>query len=55
MAGRPEPEIPEETEITPEMIEAGALVLAGFERAFDSLEDGARRIFAAMMGARNRA
>lgn len=38
-------------EITPEMIEAGSLALAGDNRTYDNLEDGARRIFVAMVDA----
>ncbi len=37
-------------EVTPEMAEAGAAELARFTRVFDTLEDGATRIFRAMMG-----
>jgi hypothetical protein len=46
---------PAEIEITPEMIDAGAIELAKFTRVFESLEDGAQRVFEAMMRAKNRA
>jgi hypothetical protein len=42
---------PSEIEITPEMIEAGALALACHEPMFNTLEEGADAIFRAMLGA----
>ena len=41
-----------EIEVTPEMIEAGALELAGFDRVFDTHDEGAVRIFIKMIAAR---
>jgi hypothetical protein len=43
-----------EAEITPEMIEAGATELARFNPDFQSLEDGAERIYLEMELARAR-
>lgn len=39
---------PDEVEVTPEMIKAGALELSRFNSNYQSLEDGAERIFLAM-------
>lgn len=39
----------EEIEITPEMIRAGKFVLLSFDRNYESFDDGARRVFLAMM------
>jgi hypothetical protein len=39
-------------EITPEMIEAGATELASYSHGWESLEDGAERIFRAMVRVR---
>jgi hypothetical protein len=39
----------EEIKVTPEMAEAGAAELARFTTYFDTLEDGAGRIFRAML------
>ena len=39
----------EEIEVTPEMADAGAEELAGFTTFFETLEDGATRIFRAMI------
>lgn len=39
----------EEIEVTPEMAEAGAAELARYTDVFDTLEDGATRIFRAMV------
>lgn len=41
----------DEIEVTPMMADAGAEELAGFTRVFDTLEDGAIRIFRAMIRA----
>src|SRR5450631_2156450 len=38
----------EETELTPDMIEAGALALSAYDDAFESAEEAAVRIFRAM-------
>lgn len=48
----PNKKIQDGFEITPEMIAAGALELAGYDREFESLEEGAIRIFVAMKRAR---
>jgi hypothetical protein len=40
-----------EIEVTPEMIEAGALVLAGFDMTFADADLWARRVFLAMLRA----
>jgi hypothetical protein len=44
-----------EIEITPAMIEAGAIALADFDLDYESYEDGAKDIFTEMMavGSRN--
>jgi hypothetical protein len=42
-----------ELEITPEMIEAGVAALVSYNPKFDLEEDGARRIFAAMVRAKH--
>lgn len=39
----------DEIEVTPEMADAGAEELAGFTTFFDTMEDGAIRIFRAMI------
>lgn len=41
-------EIVEEIEVTPEMIEAGALALSRFTNWTESLEEGAARIYRTM-------
>ncbi len=41
-----------EIEITPEMIKAGALALSEYTSAWDSLEDGAEKIYLRMEDAR---
>ena len=38
----------DEVEVTPEMIDAGALALSEYDRELESLEEGATRIFLAM-------
>jgi hypothetical protein len=43
-AGAPE----EKTQLTPDMIEAGALALSAYDDAFESAEEAAVRIFLAM-------
>jgi len=48
MSDRPTPSSESEIEITPEMIEAGALVLAGFDTYFCSEEIWAERVYLAM-------
>lgn len=48
---RPALEVPE-IEITPEMIEAGVAELMLFNLDYQSWEDGAERVFEAMMAAR---
>jgi hypothetical protein len=40
-----------EIEITPEMIEAGALILSGFDTTFATADLWARRVFLAMLKA----
>jgi len=40
---------PDEIEVTPEMAEVGAAELARYTTVFDTLEDGAERIFRAMV------
>lgn len=41
----------EDIEITPEMIEAGAVELSRFNADFECLEEAAARIYRAMVGA----
>ena len=45
MARKPEANSTGEIEITPAMIEAGALALASYTNFFETLEEGAERIF----------
>ena len=39
----------DEIEVTPEMIEAGALALSEYTSVFDTLEDGAEKIYRSMV------
>jgi hypothetical protein len=50
MADRPALEA-DEIEVAPKMTEAGAAELARYTTVFDTLEDGANRIFRAMLHA----
>lgn len=48
---RPATKPTEEIEVTPEMIEAGALALMSFDSRYESCEQGAMAVFEAMIAA----
>ena len=55
MCAEPRDKKPDEVEVTPEMIRAGAAELALYSDDYESKEDAAARIFEAMWLARPRA
>lgn len=53
MARKDEKSSADEIEITPEMVEVGAHEIARFDNRFEGEEDAARRVYVAMVRARD--